>query len=359
MKKIREFFSTLNLTMLLTVNLFFIVFMMLGLVSLMIWLGIDGGFFLDHGNLTVGGGLVFIYAVCILTAISMVLMIRKVFIVPIKEVMDAMKDLASGNFARRIEHEDAWRPKEIREFRDTFNRTAEQLEGTEILRKDFISNFSHEFKTPIVSISGFAELLMEEDLDEEERKEYLEIIHDESLRLADLSSRILDLSRLESQAILTDCKQFRLDEQIRQCALVSEQKWKEKGLVFDLSLKPVDYTGNEAMLKEVWLNIIDNAAKFSPDHESVSVTITDSEGDEIAVSFTDHGPGMDEETKAHIFDQFYQGDTSHKTKGNGLGLAMVRKIISLHEGRIEVDSSPGSGACFTVYLKKELNQTQK
>ena len=154
MKKIREFFSTLNLTMLLTVNLFFIVFLMLGLVSLIISLGIDGGFFLDQGNLTVGGGLVFIYAVCILTAVSMVFMIRKVFIVPMKEVMDAMNDLADGNFSRRIEHEEVWRPKEIRKFRDTFNRTAEQLEGTEILRKDFVSNFSHEFKTPIVSISA-------------------------------------------------------------------------------------------------------------------------------------------------------------------------------------------------------------
>ncbi|MBP3217701.1 MAG: HAMP domain-containing histidine kinase [Lachnospiraceae bacterium] len=370
-EKIRNIFSTLNLTMLLVVNLFFIVFLMLALVSLLVFLGVDNGFFIQDGALTIRGGLVFIYAVCILTALSMVVMIRLVFIVPIQEVMDAMKDLASGNFSRRIKQEEVWRPREIVEFRSTFNKTAEQLEGTEILRKDFISNFSHEFKTPIVSISGFADLLMEDDLTPEERKEYLSIIHDESIRLADLSARILAMSRIESQTVLTDCTTFRLDEQIRQCVLVSEQKWKQKALQFDVTLGPAEYYGNESMLKEVWLNLLDNAAKFSEAGGLISITLTHVDAHnalnlnlnagslagshngcrEIAVAVTDHGPGMDEETKAHIFDQFYQGDTSHKTQGNGLGLSMVRKIVSLHEGRIEVDSSPGNGSCFTVYLK--------
>ena len=305
-KRIRDVFSTLNLTMLLVINLFFIVFLLLALVSLFVFLGVDGGFFISNGALTLKGGLVFIYAVCILTALSMVLMIRLVFIVPIREVMDAMKDLAAGNFSRRIGQESVWRPQEIREFRSTFNKTAEELEGMEILRKDFISNFSHEFKTPIVSISGFAELLMDDDLSAEEREEYLGIIHDESIRLADLSSSILAMSRLESQAILTDRTFFRLDEQIRQCVLVSGQKWKQKALQFDVMLAPASCEGSEAMLKEVWLNLLDNAAKFSEAGDIVTVTLAHTDTHEIAVSVTDHGPGMSEETQAHIFDQFYQ-----------------------------------------------------
>lgn len=348
--KIYDIFSTFSLTVLFTLNLFFIVFLMLAVTTLIVYFGIDGGFLVENGNITIGGSLVIIYAVCIIVAISIVFMIREVFIKPIKEIMSAMDDLAHGNFDVRIDvNKGKYRPREIREFAESFNKTAEELSGTEILRKDFINNFSHEFKTPIVSISGFADLLIEEELPPEDQKEYLTIIRDESKRLADLATNILTLNRIESQAILRDTETFRLDEQIRQSVLVTDQKWKDKSLDFQVDLEEVNYTGNPFLLKEVWLNVLDNAAKFSPDGEVIGVTLH-RKGDRLIAAITDHGPGMDEKTASHIFEQFYQGDTSHKTQGNGLGLAMVHKIVQLHGGEINVDTAPGRGSCFIITL---------
>lgn len=348
--KIKDIFSTFSLTVLLTLNLFFIVFLLLAVATIIVYLGVDGGFLVEDGKVTLGGALVLIYAVCILVAISIVFMIRKVFIKPMRQIMDAMDELAHGNFDVRINmSKDKYRPREILEFSESFNKTAEELSGTEILRKDFINNFSHEFKTPIVSISGFADLLIEENLPPEDQKEYLTIIRDESRRLADLATNILTLSRIESQAILKDKEVFRLDEQIRQSVLVTQQKWKDKSLDFQVDLEETEYNGNPALLKEVWLNILDNAAKFSPDKEVIGVTLH-RKNSRLIAAITDHGPGMDEKTAGHIFEQFYQGDTSHKTQGNGLGLAMVRKIVDLHSGEISVDTAPGRGSCFTVVL---------
>ncbi len=254
----------------------------------------------------------------------------------------------------RIDLDDStYRPREVKEFAQSFNKAAEELSGTEILRKDFINNFSHEFKTPIVSISGFADLLIEEDLSEAERKEFLMIIRDESRRLADLATNILTLNRIESQTILKDKEVFRIDEQIRQSVLVTQQKWKDRELDFQINLDEMEYNGNPLLLKEVWLNILDNAAKFSPEGGVIGVTLQRKE-DRIMAAVTDQGPGMDEKTAAHIFEQFYQGDTSHKTQGNGLGLAMVRKIVNLHGGTIHVNTKPGNGSCFTVMLNCDL-----
>lgn len=349
--KIRDVFGTLSLTVLLTLNLFFIVFVFLAAATVIVYFGVDGGFLVRDGQVTMAGVLVMVYAVCILLAVSMVVMIRKVFIKPMREIMGAMGKVAKGDFDVRIDMGDAaYRPREIREFAASFNKAAEELAGTEILRKDFINNFSHEFKTPIVSISGFADLLIEENLPAEDQKEYLTIIRDESKRLADLATNILTLNRIESQAILRDTENIRLDEQIRQSVLVTEQKWKDKNLDFDIDLEEIDYQGNAALLKEVWLNILDNAAKFSPEGDVVGVTLHKKDG-EIIAAVTDHGPGMDEKTKAHIYEQFFQGDTSHRSQGNGLGLAMVHKIVQLHGGTITVDTAPGSGSCFTVTLK--------
>lgn len=349
--KIKETFSTLSLTVLLTLNLFFIVFLFLVMATLIVYFGVDKGFLVENGRITPGGALVTIYAVCIMIAVSIVFMIRKVFIAPIRQIMAAMDELAQGNFDTRIDMSgEKYRPREIKEFAESFNKTAEELSGTEILRKDFINNFSHEFKTPIVSINGFAELLIEEDLPPGDRKEYLEIIRDESRRLAELSTSILTLSRIESQSILKDREDIRLDEQIRQSVLVTDQKWRDKTLDFRLDLEEAVYSGSPSLLKEVWLNILDNAAKFSPAGEVISVTLRKKEGRFVA-AITDHGPGMDEKTVSHIFEQFYQGDTSHTAQGNGLGLAMVQKIVQLHGGSIEVDTAPGKGSCFTVVLQ--------
>ena len=169
-------------------------------------------------------------------------------------------------------------------------------------------------------------------------------------RLAQLSGSVLLLNRIEAQTILTDCTDFSLDEQLRQCILVTRQKWRDKPLQFEAELAPCTYHGSEALVKEIWLNLLDNAAKFSPENGTISVTLHCEQGRPV-VAVTDQGCGMDAETCCHIFEQFYQGDTSHRTQGNGLGLAMAQKIAALHGGAVTVDSRPGSGSCFTVVLQ--------
>lgn len=343
-------FETLSLTMILIFNLFFIVFLLLAVCTVLVITGADGGFIYHDGRIGIWGALCFIYAVCSLIAVSMVVMIRMTFIHPLQRNIAAMKELANGNFAVRVEHaEHGYTPREMVEFEQSFNKAAKELGSTEILRKDFINNFSHEFKTPIVSISGFADLLLEKQLPPEDQKEYLTIIRDESRRLADLATNILTLNRVESQTILTDKAAFPLDEQLRQSVLVTQQKWRQKELDFDADLVPAEYTGSEGLLKEVWLNLLDNAAKFSPEGGTVAVNLRKAKN-ALMVSVTDQGEGMSADTQAHIFEQFYQGDTSHTTQGNGLGLAMVKKVLELHGGSIQVNSAPGQGSCFTVTL---------
>lgn len=354
MKKIAErmrgCIETLSLSALLVINLSFIVMLMLGFCTVLVITGADGSFIYHDGRIGIWGALCFIYAVCSLIAVSMVVMIRMVFIHPLQQNIEAMKKLANGDFTVRVNHaEHGYVPREMVEFEQSFNKAAEELGGTEILRKDFINNFSHEFKTPIVSISGFADLLLEEQLPPEDQKEYLTIIRDESRRLADLATNILTLNRVESQTILTDKAAFPLDEQLRQSVLVTQQKWRQKELDFDADLAPAEYTGSEGLLKEVWLNLLDNAAKFSPEGGTVAVNLRKAKN-ALMVSVTDQGEGMSADTQAHIFEQFYQGDTSHTTQGNGLGLAMVKKVLELHGGSIQVNSAPGQGSCFTVTL---------
>ena len=349
--RLRSGMETLNLTMLLILNLFFMVFLLLAVCTVLVLAGVDEGFLYHNGQVELGGALAFVYTVCILIAVSMVVMIRMVFIHPLQRNIEAMKKLANGDFTVRVNHaEHGYVPREMVEFEQSFNKAAEELGGTEILRKDFINNFSHEFKTPIVSISGFADLLLDEDVTPEEQREYLQIIRDESRRLAQLSGSVLLLNRIEAQTILTDCTDFSLDEQLRQCILVTRQKWRDKPLQFEAALASCTYHGSEALVKEIWLNLLDNAAKFSPENGTISVTLHCEQGRPV-VAVTDHGCGMDAETCRHIFEQFYQGDTSHRTQGNGLGLAMAQKIAALHGGAVTVDSRPGSGSCFTVVLQ--------
>ena len=349
-QKLRSSLRTVNLTMLLVLNLFFNVTLILTIVTLLVVLGADNGFFLQNGKVNIGGALVVLYSSCILMAVSLVVMMRLVFVKPILALRQAMNRLAEGDFTQRLPPAVRYyEPIEIREMKAAFNRAAEELSGTELLRKDFVNNFSHEFKTPIVSINGFADLLLDEDVTPEEQREYLEIIRDESKRLAQLSGSVLLLNRIESQTILTDTAPFSLDEQLRQCVLVTQQKWRTKQLQFDANLPACTYTGSETLLKEVWLNLLDNAAKFSPNGSTVGVTLRKEPGS-VVVAVTDQGCGMDAETRRHIFEQFYQGDTSHKTQGNGLGLAMAQKIVALHGGKITADSRPGAGSCFTVSL---------
>ncbi len=232
---------------------------------------------------------------------------------------------------------------------NAFEDMTNELSSTEIFRNDFIHNFSHEFKTPIISIRGFARQLYKGNLTPEQQSEFAKIIMDESEHLANMSSNVLLLSKLESQEIVSDKESFSLDEQLRTCMLMMEEQWSEKNLTIDMDLDEIDYYQNKDLLYHVWTNLFSNAVKFTKENGTVSVQCHRA-NDAIFVAVSDNGAGMDYETKKHIFEKFYQGDTSHATAGNGLGLSLVKRIVEMMDGRISVDSTLGKGSSFTVSL---------
>ena len=266
---------------------------------------------------------------------------------PINDLVHAMREVSQGDFSVRVDAEDV--SGDMGRLVSSFNDMATELGGLELFRKDFINNFSHEFKTPIVSIRGFAKQLEREDLTEEQRKEYLDIIVSESDRLANMASNVLLLSKLENQTIVTDREDYRLDEQLRRCVLLLEKQWSEKDLELDLELEEVVYRGNEEMMNHVWVNLLNNAVKFSPRGGRLTVRLR-REGDRAVCSVGDEGSGMDEATCQRVFEKFYQGDTAHTTEGNGLGLSLVKRIVDLCDGTVTVRSAPGRGTTFTVTL---------
>lgn len=265
---------------------------------------------------------------------------------PIRKVIAATNRLASGDFSTRLT---ITHPPEFRMVADSFNRMAEELGSIELLRTDFVNNFSHEFKTPIVSIKGFAEMLKFDDLTQEERDEYLSIIISESSRLATLSTNVLNLSKVENQTILSDRQVYNLGEQIRRCILMLESKWEQKKLSLSVYVQDIRCLGNEELLSQVWLNLLDNALKFTPEGGKINVTLGLENGWAKFV-LRDNGAGISADSAAHIFDKFYQADTSHAMAGNGLGLTLAKKIIDLHGGSIECKSELGKGTEFTVLL---------
>lgn len=228
---------------------------------------------------------------------------------------------------------------------------AEELQGVQTLREDFINSFSHEFKTPITAVSGFAELLQEPGLTEEERSQYLQIIAEEAHRLANLANSTLLMSRLESQHSIPEKEPFSLDEQIKRCTILLSSAWEKKRIAFSADLEPVSYVGNEELMRHVWINLLNNAIKFTPEGGEVSITLQCSP-EQIQVQISDTGIGMSPEMISHIFDQYYQGEPNHTEKGLGLGLSIVHRIVELCGGQIQVDSIPNQGSVFTVLLPR-------
>ena len=228
---------------------------------------------------------------------------------------------------------------------------AEELENTEMLRGDFINNFSHEFKTPIVSIAGLAKLVNKGDLDEEQRSQYLNTIESESLRLADMATNVLNLKKVENQTILSEITEYNLSEQIRSCVLLLENKWTQKDIGLSLDFDEINIEGNEELLKQIWINLTDNAIKFSPKGGTVTIEIEeDSEYTTVRVKNT--GSEISEADRRKIWNKFYQADKSHTTEGNGIGLAIVKRIVDLHGGEVGVESGNGE-VCFYVVLPCE------
>lgn len=279
------------------------------------------------------------------TIMSMIISAR--FLRPIHDLVSATRQVSQGDFSVRVEEGNSI--DEIDELQRSFNDMAAELGGIEMFREDFINNFSHEFKTPIVSIRGFARQLQREDLTDEQRREYAGIIAEESDRLANLASSILLLSKLENQNIVTDRKPFRVDEEVRKSLLLLEKEWTAKELDLQLELEEITINDNAELLTHIWRNLIGNAIKFSPQGGALCIVLR-REGKSVVFSVRDEGIGMDEETQKHIFDKFYQGDASHGMKGYGLGLALVRRIVTICGGTVDVHSALGQGSEFIVTI---------
>ena len=273
----------------------------------------------------------------------------KMLIDPIAKLRSAMREVADGDF--KVEAKCESRIQDVQDIYDSFNSMVRELSTTETLQTDFISDVSHEFKTPINAIEGYASLLEGEPSPEEQRA-YVEKILFNTRRLSALTGNILLLSKLSNQSILPQKTQFRLDEQIRQAIVALEQKWSEKELGFEVELAETPFFGYESLLPHVWTNLIGNAVKFSPKGGEIRIKMMRTEG---AVVFTieDDGPGIVPGDEEHIFTKFYQSESSHGMEGNGLGLALVRQIVEMSGGSVDVQNLEAGGCRFTVRLPLE------
>ena len=265
----------------------------------------------------------------------------------VTNLMDGLRAVAGGDYSVRLKTD---KHQLLDDLCEDFNRMAEELQSVRTLREDFVNSYSHEFKTPLASIQGFAKLLQSDDITEQEREEYTQIIIDETSRLSKLSSNILRLTKLENQKTVGKKTRFSLDEQIRKILLVLEPEWSKKKIDLDIDLEDIMYVGSEELMAQIWQNIINNAIKFTPEGGKISVKLFRSEKN-ISAEIWDNGPSIAPDVKAKIFDKFYQGDRSRATEGNGLGLALVKRIIELSEGSIEVENDmKKGGVCFRISL---------
>lgn len=290
--------------------------------------------------------LLLLISVIVGTVVSLV--ISRVPLRPVRRVIDAINRLAAGDFSARLSLNAT---PTFRELTESFNRMAEELGSIELLRTDFINNFSHEFKTPIVSIKGFAEELKHDDLSREQRDEYLDIIIAESSRLASLATNVLNLSKIEQQVILTDRRNFDLTEQVRRCVLLFESSWEKKHLTLSVDLEEIVYFGSDELLSQVWLNLIDNAVKFTQQGGAIVIRLSQ-DAERVRFAISGDGCGIRPDVLERVFDKFYQGDPSRASGGNGLGLTVAKKIVDLHGGVIACRSLEGVGTEFTVDLPR-------
>ena len=278
----------------------------------------------------------------------MITMFSKKFLMPIRNLNYATGEVSKGNFKIQLPIPSDF---ELGALTAKFNTMVKELNSIETLRNDFISNVSHEIKTPIATIQGFSNLLKDNTLSKEDRDEYLDIIISETSRISNLTSNILKLTKLETQGIITDKTSFSLDEQLRHSVLLLQRDLNEKNLNIDIDLDEVDIYSNEELLQQVWLNLLSNAIKFTNENGKISIQLMDTE-DTATVKISDNGIGMKAESLNHIFDKFYQEDKSHSSAGNGLGLPLVKRIVDLCDGSIRVKSMLGEGSSFIVELPK-------
>jgi signal transduction histidine kinase len=343
-----------TLTLLLALFVFCILLAAIGLavlgVFILEWAGVISGLDEEMDMVTI---VIFMSVISLILGWVLVFFSIRIPLKPFHTLVSHMNRLAQGDFETRIESKGMLsNHPAVKGINDSFNKLAEELENTEMLRGDFINNFSHEFKTPIVSIAGFAKLLKRGNLTEEQRQAYLDSIEEESLRLSYMATNVLNLTKVENQTILSEVTAFNLSEQVRSAVLLLEAKWSEKNIDLQLDFDEHTVEGNEELLKQVWINLMDNAVKFSPRCGAVLLDVTE-EGSTVRVTVSNTGPEIPPEKREKIFGKFYQGDESHATEGNGIGLAVVKRVVELHMGSIEVCSEGGMNT-FTVELHKRV-----
>lgn len=313
------------------------------LVALLVGVLLHFGLFLDPSP-----SAFFLYT-ALLSVILCTLMARfagRAFFAPIEKLTNAMEQVAKGSYDIRLKQ--TGRIREVRQMTESFNIMATALSTTEMLRSDFIRNVSHEFKSPLASIEGYSTLLQNEALTPAQRAEYTKKIVANTKRLSRLTGNILALSQLETQDAPLVKAPFRLDEQLRQAALLYETQWEEKNIAPEIDAEEIAYDGNEALLFEVWQNLIGNAVKFGDANSALQISAHAQDG-RVVVSVTNTGAEIPEVDYDRIFEKFYQGDLTRHAEGNGLGLALVKQIVTLHEGDVGVVSEDGK-TTFTVRL---------
>ncbi len=258
---------------------------------------------------------------------------------PIRELSRAAREIAGGNYDVTVPERD--RVEEFGELERNFNLMTAELRSNEYLRKDFISSVSHQLKTPLSILNGYAQLLAEGGLSEAEEREYSQYIDD-----------MLRLSRIDHREIQRKAEIFPLGEQLRRAVLQLEPRWTEAGLSVSADIPDLDYVGDSELLYQVWVNLLDNAVKFTPPGRRIGVYLA-AAADTVTVTVWDTGCGMDAETLSRIFEQFFQGDTDRRADGCGLGLTLCKRIVELHGGTIAAESRPGEGSRFTVTLPEK------
>ena len=354
LKKLRGKTPRTSLTIVLSAFVFVIIFSAIALTALGLWLLTKAGVTVDmDGDLQLGQVILFMSLISLVIGAVIAFFGSRIPLKPINELVDKLNRLAAGDFKTRLKFGETLSAlPAVKELTANFNIMAEELENTELLRNDFINAFSHEFKTPIVSIAGLANLLEAGNLTEEQRVQYARAIREESMRLSYMASNVLTLTKVENQTILTDVSRFNLSEQVRSAVLLLEEKWTKKNVDLQLDFEEFTIEANEEMLKQVWINLIDNAVKFVPRNGTVELELID-KGEELCVKVKNTGSEIPQEKQEKIFHKFYQADESHATKGNGIGLAIVKRIVDLHNGSVTVNSCDGVTTFVVVLPKKQ------
>ena len=309
---------------------------------------------LNGENLSSAAKLTFLNVILLTVLITALDIIRRKLVVGriTKRITEAARRVVKGDFLVRIPHVSSLNDENFNEIIDCFNKMAQELGGVETLRTDFIANVSHELKTPLAVIQNYGSLLQVSDLSDEKRMEYAKGITEASSRLSSMMTNILKLNRLENQQIYPQSKEYNLGEQLCECLLQYENIWEESEIEIETDIADnVIVNADEELLSLVWNNLFSNAFKFTESAGTVAVTLAATDNHAI-VKIKDTGCGMPPEVGVRIFEKFYQGDTSHSVQGNGLGLALVKRVIDIIRGEISVESEVGKGTTFTVKIRR-------